>query len=384
MKIKLNFILILAFVLRLLYFIYGNPILLPDSHEYLRVGKEFFKTGVINNYKMMPIYPIWAHISQSIFRAPILDILISTLTIYPIYGIIKRIKNDPKISMFGAILFAIYPISVYYASSNLTESLFVFLFLSGLCFCYNEKWIFGFVLWVLSILVRPTFEVFYPILLIAFSLFVYKFDYYHTFKLIIKFFIIYFIFLFPWWVHNYSIYNTFVRLNLGGGLILFEGNNPNNKNGGPFHITSLEAPFLANDNALELDQKFRSEALNFIKSSPKGFIKLSIKKFLRLWNIIPNHKEHRSTIALFVSLCSMVPLYVLSILYLIGINKDKLILLLPIIMSIAFLTLVHCVTVASVRYRYPIEPFLIIFASIYLGEKLVLKNYLFNKINSFE
>ncbi|MBK8632279.1 MAG: hypothetical protein IPN72_01440 [Saprospiraceae bacterium] len=41
--------------------------------------------------------------------------------------------------------------------------------------------------------------------------------------------------------------------------------------------------------------------------------------------------------------------------------------ILPIILCVLYLTAVHMVTVASIRYRYPVEPLLLILACIGVG-----------------
>jgi hypothetical protein len=45
----------------------------------------------------------------------------------------------------------------------------------------------------------------------------------------------------------------------------------------------------------------------------------------------------------------------------------------PIFTLIGYLTLVHMVTIGSIRYRFPLEPFLIIFASYFFVD--ILKKY---------
>jgi hypothetical protein len=46
---------------------------------------------------------------------------------------------------------------------------------------------------------------------------------------------------------------------------------------------------------------------------------------------------------------------------------------LPFVLTIFYLTAIHMITVASVRYRYPLEPLLIIFASY--GIQKTIKKY---------
>ena len=78
----------------------------------------------------------------------------------------------------------------------------------------------------------------------------------------------------------------------------------------------------------------------------------------------------------------MISLYLLSILALINLNKAKLKSLSPLFIYFIILTGIHLITIASIRYRFPLEFVLIILSSFSINlyiekfsKKFNFKNY---------
>ena len=240
----------------------------------------------------------------------------------------------------------------------------------------------------------------------------------------------------PWWYHNYLKYGEFVRLNIGSSLVLYAGNNPLNKSGGgviideddlrkfperftktvkdydfeefrnkpgfelkldyvdPYgNLTSyktgyeenqIDPPFgkilgkvsrIKGDKyALLREKQFKASALKFIKENPLTFTKNMFQKFKKFWSITPNSYEFKNNIFYFIlSSSSIFLLYFFSI---IGVFLDKNYknkLLLPFFIFLIYVSFVHMITIASIRYRFILEWILIILASYTL-------NYFYNKI----
>ena len=74
----------------------------------------------------------------------------------------------------------------------------------------------------------------------------------------------------------------------------------------------------------------------------------------------------------FVSIFSYGLVLLFSILFFISNIKKFFFKISPLVIIILLTTAIHCITIASVRYRFPIEPILIIFAAYYLFERLKL------------
>ena len=119
-----------GFFIRILFLIFF-PQNFGDTQTYLRIGEEIFNGKTVYSDLHMPGYGIWAYILNVFFQSDhgflIGDVIISSLTIYVIFLISKEIFLDNFISKTSAFLYTIYPYSIFYSVSGLSETLFVFL-----------------------------------------------------------------------------------------------------------------------------------------------------------------------------------------------------------------------------------------------------------------
>ena len=185
------------------------------------------------------------------------------------------------------------------------------------------------------------------------------------FHLPIVYFTLYILLLSPWWFHNWKKYDGFVRINLSAGYHLYSGNNIKNKTGGGIGGIDVDHNWTDEDikyRGIEFHNKFKKEAYDFIKENPKEFVNLTMIKFLRFWQIHPYTNEYKGTIYKLISTLSYGIILILSILFIFN-SKKFLRIISPLLTIIFFTTAINCITIASIRYRYPIEPILIIFAS---------------------
>ena len=118
----------------------------------------------------------------------------------------------------------------------------------------------------------------------------------------------------------------------------------------------------------------KKEAIEYIVAKPIHFIKMSAVKFVRFWRLWPFTEHYQQWYIFASSLLSYGVVLVLSIGFLVRNVKNNLTKLIPIFSLIVYLTLVHMVTIGSIRYRFPLEPFLIICASQFLFDSLKNKS----------
>ena len=111
--------------------------------------------------------------------------------------------------------------------------------------------------------------------------------------------------------------------------------------------------------------------MRYIIEDPHAFIQRMFLKFLRLWNVVPNAGEFQGNFYRFVSVASFGPVLVFSIAAVV-IWRRRFPAFVPILMVIAYFTILHMVTIASLRYRLPVEPFLIILSAAPIGAVLQL------------
>jgi hypothetical protein len=115
-----------------------------------------------------------------------------------------------------------------------------------------------------------------------------------------------------------------------------------------------------------------SDSLNWIKNNPLDWMILEYRKFIRFYRVTIYTKQYQG---LHYKLLSIFSYGVVLLLFLYGLilSKKKLWLLYsPMILFSILLTGVHMAIFASVRYRLPIEPFMIIVGS-YALHTIIIK-----------
>ena len=368
-KINIREIIFLSFFVRIASLILYPSKVLPDTYTYLKIGEEIFSGKIIQTPLHMPGYGIWMFlfnfITQNNYGVIIGDIVISCLTVYVIYLLSYEIFKKKEISIISALIFALYPFSIFYSISALSETLFVFLLLLSILMFYRNDFFYGSLLIILSIYIKPTPDIFAPFLILIFSLVIKKYSFKKSIFHLCIYYTLYILLLSPWWFHNWKKYDGFVRINLSGGYHLYSGNNIKNKTGGGIGGIDVDHNWSDEDikyRGIEFHNKFKKEAYNFIKENPKEFVNLTMIKFLRFWRMHPYTDEYKGTIYKLISTLSYGIILILSILFIFN-SKKFLRIISPLLTIIFFTTAIHCITIASIRYRYPIEPILIIFAS---------------------
>ena len=90
---------------------------------------------------------------------------------------------------------------------------------------------------------------------------------------------------------------------------------------------------------------------------------MSTVKFVRFWRLWPYNSIYERPFYIAMSLLSYGVVLILFSLYIVRYIREHYRRIGPILILIGYLSLVHMVLISSIRYRFPIEPFLIIFAS---------------------
>lgn len=361
-----------ALLLRVGAFALGYPPIFPDASSYFEAGQALVATGIINNELAMPLYSIVSYIAGGGNYLIAIDIVLSVMTVWGIYLLADCIFNNRYIALLSAIVASIYPFLIFYSISRLSETVFIFLLIFALVFFYKKCNILGDIFIVMSVLVRPTLDLLAPFLVLVFSAIVHREGLKKSFIRLAGYGLIYTLLMAPWWVHNYSKYGEFVRLNLGYGVVLYSGNNPMNKSGGGITDIDYTTKIVGGINDPLLKNKVYAEAgLSYIRENPLVFIKNGLVKFQRFWRLWPYADGWNSPLYVLISVISYGSVLTCAITSIFCLRRAQFIRMSPVFMIIAYLTAVHMVTIGSIRYRLPIEPFLIVLACFAL-------HYLFN------
>ena len=113
---------------------------------------------------------------------------------------------------------------------------------------------------------------------------------------------------------------------------------------------------------MERQRAFGKEALDYIKDNPATFLRGAVKKFIRFWNLVPNAAEFKNGLYSIISAASFGPIIALALICAVR-RRRQWRRLAPLYLIIGYFTAVHIITIASLRYRLPIEPILILLAA---------------------
>jgi hypothetical protein len=337
---------------------------LGDVLNYRLSASQLLHGGFIVHPYFMPLYPLVIAIVGPGWGELLADILFSTALIWIVYRLALAVFADAAIALLAAAAVAIYPQFIFFSVVGYTESLFMALFVGAFLCWYRGRFVWAAVLAVLSILTRPAVDLIAPLLVFYFAFAIHQQPIGQAIRQVAVYALIYCALMAPWWWHNVHFRGAFIRLDLGGGENFYAGNNPMNKTGGG--IVGVDYPADAFDhitNAVERDKAFWHAGLAYIRDSPGKFVKFMGIKFVRFWRLWPFTELYSKPLIIAIYVLGYVPIFLLTLAYLARWGYADFIRISPMLAFAAYLTLVNMVFVASLRYRLPIGPFMIVLAS---------------------
>ena len=275
--------------------IYGLNVVIDDFYA----SPKFADNGekVLPTVYMPPLYFVYIYLikllNNNIFNLVYLvifsQIILSTISIYIFYKIIKIYENKLINILLFTALFAFFPINIYATLqiSSITLQLFLtVLFLYFLpCHNYRDKNNYLFYFSIVSgllILIRGEFIVFYLFTVIYFYLFKKK----EFLKIFVSILLTVMV-ISPYLYRNYNHFNTFV-LTKSFGYNLLKGNNPSKIVEGNAGFVEKEYDKkklnIKTDSKYEikLDDFYRDRAIEFIKNDPLVYLKFYFQKIFSL------------------------------------------------------------------------------------------------------
>ena len=369
--------------------------LYPDENRFLKEAVKFaltneFYTGIKRAWEMPLVgvvygffYKIVGSKEGLIVIVRIFQSILVIINAFLIYKIAKIIFKNEMISFIAFTIMLFYPFFVYYQGLLLSETVFISLLLGAFYFIYkwyesdfrlNKFFFLANIFLVLGLYAKATLTILSPFLMGSFYFFN-KLDFKKAFKVFLYSFILWSILLFPWWVRNYTIFNKLVIFTTSSGANFYLGNNPFNKDGGCDWSKDVNRKIVDKINQLsEIEQNkiFKEKAIEFIKEHPYEFLKLAFMKLKRFYNIEFNSESLRKSKLNYISIFSYGVIFILFLMSIVLNIKDWRKLSAIYILFIYF-TLLHMIVIASIRYRLPLEPFMILLASYtiyYLLEKI--------------
>ena len=329
---------------------------LEDSDSYMRSAQDILAGRHLQSLLVMPGYPtLLALAGANPVSRLCIDILLSVVGVWCLVRLTQAVSGDRIAGLFSGIIWSFYPFAIFYSLAGLTETMFVTLILASFLAYYRQAYSLGSLAMVAAIMTRPQVELLAPVMVLTFALVVNRELFTRALAHVGVLFAIYVCLMTPWWIHNFTKYGTFVRLNLATGVVLYTGNNPMNRTGGVEAGVDFDlGRFKPISDPVAWDRALQDAAIHFIVEHPERFMELAALKLRRLWGPAAGTR-HVS-----ISLISFVLIAGLAIPGFIGLLRRRWRKLVPIILFLGYTTAVHMVTIGTLRYRFPMEPFLVL------------------------
>lgn len=277
--------------------------------------------------------------------------------------------------------------SVRQVLSLMPETLLVFLFLLSIGFVIkgvkkNESrdMAWGGFFAGLAVLTK---EIFTPFLaLVPFWILILNESWKSKLRLAIIFFICFILTLIPWIIRNRLNQGKWILFTASMGHSFYLGNNPTVQGRivGEEWDVDKDSRFPVGDPVLtslytpEADHYLFKLGLEYVRSHPFTSLKQTAKKIIRFW--YPYYQES-SLLTKGLSVICYVPIFILGWM---GVFRSvkRWRGLFPLYGPILYLNLVCAVTISSIRYRFPVMPFLMLFAAFAVHE--LWMNYTLRRI----
>ena len=330
-----------------------------------------------------------------------INCLASALTSIPVYHIAKTVFNR-NVGYIAAAALAFYPPSIWHALNTIWDTT-VFAFLVMVLFAalvrlperlnLKNAALFGFFMGVVA-LVNAVIIAFYPFVLVW--LFLRPLAKAQKVKSIVTMCLVGSITFLPWIVRNYVVFDR-LMLRSNFGLEFKLGNSPKiwdafeSKGGKHTSFWELGHPSIDEDEFLRferlgevnyLDQCF-DDTMVFIRENPSKFLRLTLKRIQDFWlSEFDLGTVNPAKIFLSVSgvkkLCYMLPiLFMLIGIFFAARQKREIALLVAFIL---LLPVTYYTTHVIQRYRYPMEPIMLVLASYgFCGVIWKLKNKVWSR-----
>jgi hypothetical protein len=358
-------------------------------------------------YAIFGPYPLIARLIQAVFVG-----LLQPYLAYQIAGQVFKLTNKgsaeahpsfipaavtQQIPLFAAGITAIYIYFIYYAAALMTESFFILGVMASLLLTmvlanriaepeYRNLAIALGLTISITVLLRQLFLLFVPFLFLWLIIFTYKQGLWSRLvsssSIVVAILILA---ILPFTIYNYARFDRFVLLNTNAGYVLFWANHP--FYGTEFKPASemgdtyqkLVPPELRQLDEAALDQALLKQGIGFIVDDPQRFIYLSLSRipeYFKFW--LDPDSAMLSNISRVGSFGLFLPFIIYGLLRpLIKVSRlpkfafswqSPSLYVVLLYLFIIIYTAIHLLTWSLIRYRLPVDAFLVVFAALALAE----------------
>lgn len=240
-RIRITHVLLLAFVLRFLFFLVHQPwdaevertqVITGDAVQYHYLANCIVQHfSFCDNTFRTPGYPAFIAIVYFIFGEKpwlvlFLQILLNVFSVYLLYRLSEKLFNT-KVALLAAFLMAVEPHQILFCHFLFADTLFATLFLltfyfyvKGLLEKQTSYFILSAVFLGLNLLTKPVIQ-FYPFALVLFLLVWTKFSWQLRIKNALIVLLLSYLFVLPWMYRNYIGFNNFSICSISGNSMFF-------------------------------------------------------------------------------------------------------------------------------------------------------------------
>ncbi|MFH2069170.1 MAG: glycosyltransferase family 39 protein [Candidatus Omnitrophota bacterium] len=321
------------------------------------------------------LVPVFFLFGENYLVVKFLLAILGSLAAVLLYKLGKEIFDSEKIALTAAFATAFLPELIYWNGQITPETLSVFVLILPVLFLTRSLknpsrsniFLSGFFL-ALAALTRAQTIIMAPFLLLSFVLVQrHRLRAFWSACLIFLFFALTFS---PWIIRNFAIHHRLVVIPTTTGQAFYVANNPGtikeiNKSAGTFRGDDLS--LFEGMSEIDIYNWYRREAFQFIFSHPKDYLRLVVDRFFRFWRFYPHIGLgiEGSLYGMAHFWASILTSGVVIMLCVVGgilsvKNWRQSLLLLVLIVSFSTMTILGRV---AIRYRLPIMPYVILFAS---------------------
>jgi hypothetical protein len=406
-------ILVIGIILRVGAFIFVGKARVPWQLEFEEIANNLIEHGqyYFSFYGMTaprptsfipPVYPFFLASVRSLWPAngdgliKIIQIVASELTIIGLYVLAREVGCSTRQGVLTALLWAVYPPMVAYASDLSTVTLETFFLIPGIWLLLRAAKqhspvlaIPGAVLLSLAALTRSTWLVVLP-LAVVWLIWYLRGNWRVWGKFALLFGLAASITLAPWVVYNYINQGELVLTSTNGGLNFWIGNNPH-ATGEYVFPTELDQNLVlgvANWSETARDHFFYTQGLEFIRDSPNEFLSLLARKLVYAMFFRPNIGSNYEAaqisgfnlaiVSFVAAWLVLIPFALLGLFYLGARWREHSLLILVFLVNVATSVLYFTGT----RFRTPVDGFAMIWVAI--GVTMLIEKWQRRKLSRGE
>jgi hypothetical protein len=328
----------------------------PDVATYWKQGQYLIHRELMEANNVMPLFPMMFALS-GFEGVETLNMWFHALTAGVAFLAGRSLFGSWTASIFAGTAVAMSPQLNFYSNLKLTEVPYAFFLTTAIAFIAYKRAIPASIFLTLGTLIRPLVDI-VALVLIMFS--AKKLSWKSVARSLLIYLGVYVLLMTPWWIHNYEKYGKFVQLNYGSGSVVRLENSDSFMSTGFNHATMYDAlqPYFEISDLEQRDSKMRQDAVDWVMGNPVQFGYWTFDRVVRYFDL---RAGYNWGIDLWFQIFGTL-IYILATgaIFMLPMEIHKR--LLPIYLTIAFVTAVTIVTHSVARYRIPIEPLLYLVA----------------------